>query len=58
LLTKDTRLALEACDWLQVSTPALGALAAQQFAQACEQGFTEKDDASLFLLAGGKPKQD
>jgi 3-hydroxyisobutyrate dehydrogenase len=58
LLTKDTRLALEACEWLQVSTPALGAMAAQQFAQACEQGFTEKDDASLFLLAGGKPKQD
>ena len=58
LLTKDTRLALEACDWLQVSTPALGAMAAQQFAQACEQGFTEKDDASLFLFAGGKPKQD
>jgi hypothetical protein len=58
LLTKDTRLALEACDWLEVSTPALGAMAAQQFAQACEQGFTEKDDASLFLFAGGKPKQD
>jgi 3-hydroxyisobutyrate dehydrogenase len=58
LLTKDTRLALEACEWLQVSTPALGAMAAQQFAQACEQGFTEKDDASLFLFAGGKPKQD
>jgi 3-hydroxyisobutyrate dehydrogenase len=58
LLTKDTRLALEACEWLQVSTPALGAMAAQQFALACEQGFTEKDDASLFLFAGGKPKQD
>jgi 3-hydroxyisobutyrate dehydrogenase len=58
LLTKDTRLALAACQWLQVSTPQLGAMAAQQFAQACEQGFTEKDDASLFLVAGGKPIRD
>lgn len=56
LLTKDTRLALEACEWLQVKTPSLGALAAQQFASACQQGYTEKDDASLFLLAGGKPR--
>ena len=58
LLSKDTQLALEVCQWLQVSTPTLGTLAAQQFAQACEQGYAEKDDASLFLLAGGKPKQD
>ena len=55
LLAKDTRLALQACDELNVSLPELGQLATQQFEQACAQGFQEMDDASLFLQAGGKP---
>ena len=55
LLAKDTRLALQACDELKVSPPALGQLATQKFEQACAQGFQEMDDASLFLQAGGKP---
>lgn len=56
LLAKDTRLALEACAHLKVSVPALGQIASQQFAKACELGFANHDDdASLFLMAGGKP---
>jgi 3-hydroxyisobutyrate dehydrogenase-like beta-hydroxyacid dehydrogenase len=55
LLAKDTRLALEACAHLKVSMPALGQVASQQFAKACELGFADQDDASLFLMAGGQP---
>jgi len=55
LLAKDTRLALEACEYLNVSVPALGKLASQQFTKACELGFANQDDASLFLMAGGQP---
>jgi putative dehydrogenase len=55
LLAKDTRLALEACAHLKVSMPALGQVASQQFAKACELGFADQDDASLFLIAGGQP---
>jgi len=55
LLAKDTRLAVEACQHLEVAVPELGQLASQQFAKACELGFTNQDDASLFLVAGGKP---
>jgi len=55
LLAKDTRLAVEACQHLEVAVPELGLLASQQFAKACELGFTNQDDASLFLVAGGKP---
>ena len=55
LLAKDTRLALEACAHLKVSVPALGQVASQQFAKACEVGFANQDDASLFLMAGGQP---
>jgi 3-hydroxyisobutyrate dehydrogenase-like beta-hydroxyacid dehydrogenase len=54
-LAKDTQLALQACNDLNVSPPQLGQLATQQFAQACAQGFQDLDDASLFLQAGGKP---
>jgi 3-hydroxyisobutyrate dehydrogenase len=56
LLAKDTRLALQACDDLNVTQPKLGQLATHQFEQACKQGYKEMDDASLFLHAGGKPK--
>ena len=55
LLAKDTRLALEACAHLKVSMPVLGQVASQQFAKACELGFANRDDASLFLMAGGQP---
>ena len=55
LLAKDTRLALEACAHLKVSVPALAQVASQQFAKACEMGFANQDDASLFLMAGGQP---
>jgi 3-hydroxyisobutyrate dehydrogenase-like beta-hydroxyacid dehydrogenase len=55
LLAKDTRLALEACAHLKVSVPALGQVSSQQFAKACEMGFLNHDDASLFLMAGGQP---
>jgi 3-hydroxyisobutyrate dehydrogenase-like beta-hydroxyacid dehydrogenase len=55
LLAKDTRLALQTCEELKLSPPALGALATRQFEQACAQGFQNLDDASLFLQAGGKP---
>ena len=55
LLAKDTRLALEACAHLKVSVPELGQVASQQFAKACELGFANQDDASLFLMAGGQP---
>ena len=55
LLAKDTRLAIEACAHLKVSVPALGQVASQQFAKACELGFANQDDASLFLMAGGQP---
>jgi 3-hydroxyisobutyrate dehydrogenase-like beta-hydroxyacid dehydrogenase len=55
LLAKDTRLALEACAHLNVSVPELGQVASQQFAKACELGFANQDDASLFLMAGGQP---
>lgn len=55
LLAKDTRLAVEACQHLEVAVPELGLLASQQFAKACELGFTNQDDACLFLVAGGKP---
>ena len=55
LLAKDTRLAIEACAHLKVSVPAMGQVASQQFAKACELGFANQDDASLFLMAGGKP---
>ena len=55
LLAKDTRLAVEACQHLEVAVPALGHLASQQFAKACDLGFKDQDDASLFLVAGGKP---
>ena len=57
LLAKDTRLALEACAHLKVSMPALGQVASQQFAKACELGFANQDDASLFLMAGGQPNK-
>ena len=55
LLAKDTRLALEACAHFKVSMPVLGQVASQQFAKACELGFANRDDASLFLMAGGQP---
>jgi 3-hydroxyisobutyrate dehydrogenase len=55
LLAKDTHLALEACAHLKVSVPALCQVASQQFAKACEMGFLNQDDASLFLMAGGQP---
>ena len=55
LLAKDTRLAIEACAHLKVSVPAMGQVASQQFAKACELGFANQDDASLFLMAGGQP---
>lgn len=55
LLAKDTRLAIEACQAMNVQIPEMGALATQQFASACEAGYADKDDASLFLQAGGKP---
>jgi hypothetical protein len=35
--------------------PALAQVASQQFAKACEMGFANQDDASLFLMAGGQP---
>ena len=57
LLAKDTRLALEACAHLKVSMPVLGQVASQQFAKACELGFANRDDASLFLMAGGQPNK-
>jgi 3-hydroxyisobutyrate dehydrogenase len=53
LLTKDTRLALETCQALGVKTPQLGQWAAACFAAACESGYADRDDASLFLHAGG-----
>jgi hypothetical protein len=40
---------------LKVSVPELGQIASQQFAKACELGFANQDDASLFLMAGGQP---
>ena len=55
LLAKDTRLALQACVEMQLKPPALGQLATQHFEQACKGGYQDKDDASLFLQAGGKP---
>jgi 3-hydroxyisobutyrate dehydrogenase-like beta-hydroxyacid dehydrogenase len=55
LLAKDTRLALDACQAMSVKMPALGVLATEQFARACQNGFAHLDDASLFLQAGGKP---
>ena len=55
LLAKDTRLAIETCQAMAVNIPALGVLATQQFAAACAAGYGRKDDASLFLQAGGKP---
>jgi 3-hydroxyisobutyrate dehydrogenase len=54
LLAKDSRLALETCASLDLPAPALGALASQRFASACESGLAHLDDASLFLQAGGK----
>ena len=56
LLAKDSRLALQACVLAGSPTPGLGQLAAQRFAQACEQGLGTLDDASLFLHAGGQPE--
>ncbi|MBQ0935793.1 NAD-binding protein [Ideonella paludis] len=56
LLAKDSRLALEACALAGSPTPGLGQMAAQRFAQACEQGLGALDDASLFLQAGGQPE--
>ena len=55
LLAKDTRLALQACDALGVGQPSLGQLATEHFEKACAEGYKDMDDASLFLLAGGKP---
>jgi 3-hydroxyisobutyrate dehydrogenase len=55
LLDKDTRLALWACAHLKISVPSLGQVASQQFAKACELGFANQDDATLFLMAGGQP---
>ena len=55
LLAKDTRLALEACEDMSVKKPVLGVVATEQFASACQNGFAQLDDASLFLQAGGKP---
>lgn len=56
LLAKDSRLALQACAQAGTPPPGLGQLAAQRFAQACEQGLGHLDDASLFLQAGGEPE--
>jgi 3-hydroxyisobutyrate dehydrogenase len=53
LLTKDTRLALETCQALGIKKPQLGAMVAACFANACASGYADKDDASLFLHAGG-----
>jgi len=47
LLTKDTALALQAAQRVGLA-PALGALTAALFAQACERGLRDRDDASLF----------
>ncbi len=58
LLAKDTRLALDACQTMSVKMPALGVLASEQFATACQNGFADLDDASLFLQAGGNPIAD
>jgi putative dehydrogenase len=55
LLAKDTRLALQACDALGIDQPSLGQLASLQFEKACTEGYKDLDDASLFLMAGGKP---
>jgi len=55
LLAKDTRLALEACQAMSVKAPALGVVATEQFASACQNGYAHLDDASLFLQAGGQP---
>ena len=55
LLAKDTGLAVAACEHLNVPVPLLGQLAAQQFKKACNLGYANQDDASLFLMAGGKP---
>ena len=55
LLAKDTRLAMEACAHLKISVPSLGQVASQQFSKACELGFPNQDDATLFLMAGGQP---
>lgn len=56
LLAKDSRLALQACAEAGSPTPLLGQLAAQRFAKACAQGLGHLDDASLFLMAGGRPE--
>ncbi len=51
LLNKDTHLALQMANDAGVNASAsLGALAAAQFARACEAGFAALDDASLFEL--------
>jgi putative dehydrogenase len=55
LLAKDTRLALQACEDMHMPLPALGQLAHQQFEAACDKGYRDLDDASLFLHAGGQP---
>jgi hypothetical protein len=43
---------------MSVKMPALGVLATEQFATACQNGFADLDDASLFLQAGGNPIAD
>lgn len=55
LLAKDTRLALQACEAMNVNAPSLGKLATLQFERACAEGYKDLDDASLYLMAGGKP---
>jgi L-threonate 2-dehydrogenase len=46
LLTKDTRLACEAASGVKFDAP-LGQHAAKVFAQACEAGWTDLDDAAM-----------
>jgi putative dehydrogenase len=49
LLEKDTHLALAMAAQAEVDTP-LGRAAAALFARACDEGFADADDASLFAL--------
>jgi len=53
LLAKDTALAMRAAQDVAFELN-LGSLAATLFAQACEQGLRDRDDASLFEHLGGR----
>lgn len=55
LLAKDTALAMHAAQHAGFA-PVLGSLTAALFAQACEQGLRERDDASLFEHLRGRQR--